>query len=263
MSNIFNTNATVLENIKVNPQTFRLILKAPKIASHVVPGQFCMVKTRDNSYQDPLLRRPFSINRVKEDNIHILYRIVGKGTQYMSNLSKGDKIELLGPLGNGFTLKKDTKNILVAGGMGIAPISFLATRLPNPKDSIILIGAANRDEIFDVDYLKRLGINLLIATDDGSLGKKAFVTDLLRDLLNNLYKKRENIMIYSCGPYPMLKALANICKEFNIRAQVSMEAKMACGIGLCLGCVISGKDEKFLHVCKDGPVFYTDDIYWS
>ncbi len=261
---IFNIKALVLENIKLNPYTFRLILRAPEIASSVKPGQFCMLKVRDQLSYDPLLRRPFSINRVENKDIHILYRVVGKGTKYMSNLSKEDQIEILGPLGNGFKIIKNKINILVAGGMGIAPISFLTSSLPKDK-TIVIVGAANKEELFDIDYIKNQGYSLFIATDDGSMGKKGLVTEILKEKLDELLldKGNKDIVVYSCGPYPMLKNLANICKRLKIDAQVSMEAKMACGIGLCLGCVVSKNDGGFLHVCKDGPVFDVNEVNWS
>ena len=264
MSKIFNIRALVLKNIKLNPHTFRLILKAPEIAASIRPGQFCMLKVRDNTSCDPLLRRPFSINRVEEDKIHILYRVVGKGTKYMSKLLKGEPIEILGPLGNGFNIIKDKYNIVVAGGMGIAPISFLTSHLSKDK-TIVIVGAANKEELFDIDYIKSQGYRVFLATDDGSLGKKGFVTEILKEKLDELLldKDNEDIVVYSCGPYPMLKKLANICKKLKIYTQVSMEAKMACGIGLCLGCVVSKSDGGFLHVCKDGPVFDANEVDWS
>jgi len=248
----------ILYNKKIKGNYFHLVLQAPKITKESLPGQFLNIKVND-AYE-PLLRRPLSIHRVKGANIEFLYEVVGRATELLSHRKPGEYLDVIGPLGNGFQLnaKHKTLNILVAGGMGVAPLMFLAEKLVKSKVTV-LIGAKTKGQILCDKNFKDLGCEVKIATDDGSRGFKGKITDLLKALPLTMDYKLSTIC--SCGPGPMLKEISRISKKYNIPAQVSLEEHMACGIGACLGCVVNTK-EGFKRVCKEGPVFNADEIIW-
>lgn len=256
--------AKLIKNIEVAPKYYKILLCAPFIAKHAFPGQFVEIKV-GNSFE-PLLRRPFSVHRVKGDSIEILYEIVGKGTEILSKRKAGEYLDIIGPLGNGFNYELPATNnelILIAGGMGVAPLVFLAEKLAEFKvhglKFMVLIGARTKKQILCLEEFKNFGCKVKIATDDGSKGFKGRITDLLKLSLSTI--NYEHPTIYSCGPEPMLKALSVISKEHKIPAQISLEAHMACGIGACLGCVVNTIDG-YKRVCKEGPVFNSEEIIW-
>lgn len=252
--------AKLIKNIEVAPKYYKILLCAPFIAKHALPGQFVEIKV-GNSFE-PLLRRPFSVHRIKGDSIEILYEIVGKGTEILSKSKTGEYLDVIGPLGNGFSILDTRSLILVAGGMGVAPLLFLvqASSVQRPASSIqVLIGARNKSQILCEQEFRQFGCEVKIATDDGSKGFKGRITDLLKLALSTI--NYEHPTIYSCGPEPMLKALSVISKEHKIPAQISLEAHMACGIGVCLGCVVNTIDG-YKRVCKEGPVFNSEEIIW-
>jgi dihydroorotate dehydrogenase electron transfer subunit len=241
--------AKILYNGVVAPGYFRmgLAFKCPA----VVPGQFVMLKVTDSF--DPFLRRPFGIYRVTKDALEILYKVVGKGTGIMSELSKGDVLDVLGPLGNGFP-QPEGKTVMVAGGIGIAPFYLLARRFE--KKTVLLYGAKNRAEAALSADIKKLGIEVKITTEDGSVGRKGRVTDILEENLDGA------AAIYSCGPAGMLEKASGIAGRRGKKAFVSLESRMACGVGVCLGCaVVCSSTHKM--VCSDGPVFNGADIDWA
>lgn len=247
--------AKIIKNIEVMPNYYKMILEAPGISRQAKPGQFINVLVSDK--HAPLLRRPFSIHNIKDSKIEILYEIVGKGTEILSRKKAGEKINIIGPLGNGFDfsgLKRQA--IVVAGGMGIAPLIFLAKKLKSNK-TIVFIGAKNKRQILCEDELKNIGCEVKIATDDGSLGFKGLITKLLKRDLPKI--KKRPLTIFACGPKPMLKEIVSISKHYHIPAQLSLEEHMACGIGACFGCVVLTKDG-YKRVCKEGPVFNGSDI---
>ncbi len=256
----------ILYNKKIQGNYFHLILQAPKITKESLPGQFLNIKVND-AYE-PLLRRPFSIHRVKGVNVELLYEVVGGATEVLSQRKPGEYLDVIGPLGNGFTLntKHKTLNILVAGGIGVAPLAFLADRLVHSpqcpavhRKPLVLIGAKTKNQVLCGKEFRRLDCQVKVSTDDGSRGSKGKVTDLLRNLVSSIEYRVSSI--YACGPRPMLKEISRISKKYNIPAQVSLEEHMACGIGACLGCVVNTK-EGFKRVCKEGPVFNADEIIW-
>lgn len=237
------------------------------IAKAALPGQFVNIRVSGTS--DPLLRRPLSIHGIKGRRVKVLYEVVGKATGILASKKPGDSLDILGPLGNGFKLDRAApfsakeSNIVVAGGMGVAPLVFLAETLKKSKtqiaqaETIVLIGAKTKKFILCRKEFEALGFSVRIATDDGSLGFKGKVTDLL----NSFCGKTRPGMIFSCGPRPMLQAVALAAAEKNIPAQLSLEEYMACGIGACLGCVVSTR-QGYKTVCKDGPVFFGEDLIW-
>lgn len=230
-----------------------LKLYCPNIAKEAKAGQFVEVYP-DNGVN--LLSRPISICEIdkNEGTLRLVFQIVGKGTKLFSQLKPNDEIRLLGPCGNGYTLGEG-KAILVGGGIGVPPLLETCKQLKGEK--IVVLGF--RSGSFLVDEFEKLGAKVYVATDDGSVGFKGNVVDLL---------KAENItgdMIYSCGPKIMLKFLSMYAADNNIPCQVSMEERMACGIGACVGCVVQIKDGNswtYKKVCKDGPVFDSKEVCW-
>ena len=255
----------MLYNKRVKGRCFCGIIDAPMIAKKVGPGQFVNVKISQDS--DPLLRRPFSVHKIKGSSIKILYEVVGRATRILSEKKAGEYLDVIGPLGNGFSPLASRLSLLVAGGMGVAPLIFLAEKLreiQNPKSKIqnlILIGGKSKDDILCEKEFKELGCEVKIATDDGSRGFKGKVTDLLNKVLHGTRYTVHGTTIYACGPRPMLKAIAQISKKYKIPAQISLEEHMACGIGACFGCAVK-TTSGYRRVCKEGPVFKADEISW-
>lgn len=225
-------------------------------AKEAKPGQFIDVYVNDDS---KLLPRPISICEVKDDLLRIVYRVVGGGTKIMSTYEEGDEIQIIGPLGNGFDMR-DGKAILVGGGIGIPPMVELAKNLSEKigKENVISV-MGYRDELFLTDELEQFS-TVVIATEDGSTGTRGTVIDALDE--NGV----GGDVLYACGPIPMLKALKDWANSKDIECQISLEERMACGIGACLACVCKTK-EKDEHsnvcnkrICKDGPVFDANEI---
>ena len=253
--------AEIISREQVAEDTFRFTVKAPGIASTSRPGQFVMVRTGEGL--DPLLRRPFSIHQVADGGlVQILFKVIGKGTQALADMESGRNMDILGPIGHGFTLANDSQHFLVGGGIGIAPLLFLARRIlkkSEPFSVRVFLGARTKEEIvFLAEEFESMGLSVETTTEDGSFGKQGLVTELMRDL-----QLEKPVMIYGCGPYPMLRAVANICRKNSWGCQVSLETMMACGLAACLGCAVQRADMKgYVHVCKDGPVFDMDDVAW-
>lgn len=240
--------------------------RSKKIASIANPGQFLMIRLASEQ-MDPLLARPFSIHSIKNnDTLIILYKTVGKGTSLLSLLKKNDAILITGPLGNGFPLPdKNEIPLLVAGGMGIAPLFFLSQLLMSIKNygPKMLLGFSTSQEIVLFHDLTSLGLDISITTNDGSFGKKGLVTDLLDQYLeNNLSIKP---IIYACGPVNMLKKVSRKAISCNLTCYVSLESQMACGFGLCQGCAIKANStsKPYYYVCQDGPIFLAEMIDWG
>jgi len=255
MTRIFKIKAKILSNKKIKDNYLHCIFDAGKIAKDARPGQFVNIRISDSL--DPLLRRPLSIHLVRGSKIEILYEVVGKSTRVLSGKKPGEYLDIIGPLGEGFDLEsKPRVSILIGGGIGVAPLVFLAEKLKTKK--LALIGATTKGHIHCEKEFKELGCEVKISTDDGSKGFKGRATDLLKKILLTTYNLQLTT-IYACGPKPMLKEIALISKEQNIPAQISLEEHMACGIGVCLGCVVE-TIHGYKRVCKDGPVFDADKI---
>lgn len=254
---MYQIKTKILFNEKIISGHYKMRLHAPGIAQEAKPGQFVHIKIKDG--YDPLLRRPFSIYKSEDERIEIFYKVVGRGTEFLSRKKIGNKIDTLGPLGQGFKINPDFKKIvLVAGGMGIAPLYFLAEKL-NRKDILILLGAESKGKILYLEDLKNLNVKVEIATEDGSQGHKGLVSDFLFHFI----KENSQIdLVCACGPIPMLKKIAELSLKYKIPCQVSLEQRMGCGIGVCLGCIVKGKNS-YLRVCSDGPVFQANQILWN
>jgi dihydroorotate dehydrogenase electron transfer subunit len=244
------TLAPVIANREVAPAIFEMRLHAPEIAAAAKPGQF--VHLRIKSGLDPLLRRPLSIGAVEGEHIDLLFRVVGHGTDLLSQVVPGESLDLLGPLGNPFTPHANRPAILVAGGMGIADMPLLARRLREAGCSAIhlLYGARSAKELAWADRVEAEGAQIHTATDDGSAGHHGVCTALLPPLLD---APGEQPAVYACGPEPMFRALLSAVTDSAISIQLAFEQRMGCGIGACMACAVE-TSEGYLRACCEGPV---------
>ena len=240
------------KKIALGQKLYAMTINAPKIAQESKPGQFVHIKCESLT-----LRRPISIATTKPWQIVICYDVRGEGTAWMAALQSGDKIDVLGPLGNGFDLPDPSKKLLfVGGGIGIYPLYFAAEVFSG--QSVALLGFKSKAHVsFESEFAGHTG-ETYITTDDGSYGKKGFVTDMLKEILD----RKKIDMIMACGPKPMMKAVSLEAAKRNICCQVSLEERMGCGVGACLACVckINGKNKR---ICADGPVFWGDEVDWE
>jgi dihydroorotate dehydrogenase electron transfer subunit len=232
-----------------------------------------MLKVSEDS--SPLLRRPFSVYKNYPENhpekekrgcLFVYYKKVGKGTQKMTTLKKGQKLNLIGPLGKGFTLPplpSSANIILIGGGVGIVSLYPIAEALKNRK-LFVFIGGKTQDDILCLEDFKKFNSKISVSTENGSLGYRGTVVDLFSSQ-RKLFGKNGKYYIYSCGPVAMLKALAGIVKFKNFICQVSLETRMGCGFGACWGCVVKTNHPRtpYQRVCKEGPVFSLKDILWE
>jgi dihydroorotate dehydrogenase electron transfer subunit len=247
--------ACIVSREEVMPGVFLIWLEAPEIARITHAGQFVMLKC----YGGALLRRPLSVHRVSRDKTRLafLFAVVGKGTGWLSKTSPCDHIDLLGPLGHGFEIKPGSKNlVLVAGGLGIAPLCMLSEQARSEDISVILLLGAATAKMLYPDNLLPDGVDCVLNTDDGSTGRRGLVTDCLPNYLANADQ------FFACGPLPMLRTIAGSGVLMDKNAQVSLETRMACGLGVCYGCTIK-THQGLKQVCKDGPVFNLNDIIWD
>jgi dihydroorotate dehydrogenase electron transfer subunit len=238
---------------------YRLRLR-PARPFTAMPGQFAMLKVTDSI--DPLLRRPFSIHRVHPSGeFEVLFRVVGQGTRLLSAVHVGNRVDAIAPLGSAFPLDVGATPLLVGGGVGVAPLLFLTDALLDrgARPKLLLGGRSDRDILCHDDF-GCLAVPFELATEDGSLGEEGLVTRLLTRALG---AAEAGVTVFSCGPAPMLAAVARVCADHGVRCWVSMEAYMACGVGACLGCVIPGAGGSYLRVCKEGPVFPADAVDWQ
>jgi dihydroorotate dehydrogenase electron transfer subunit len=251
----------------ITGDVFRLSFLSREIAGKARPGQFVMIHPR--KYSEPLLPRPFSIHRVQGNRVDLLIRVAGEGTRQLSGLAPGDVLEIKGPLGRGFNLDPLRVPILVAGGLGVAPLLFLADRLLKSKQGQplvsprLLIGAGSKKELLGLREFRAMGLRVQAATEDGSVGHKGLVTDLLDRMTAN---SLDRAVIYTCGPWGMMRAAASWAASKNVLCQVSLEAHMACGMGACLGCSVARQNPtgpRYAKVCQDGPVFEAGEVAWD
>jgi dihydroorotate dehydrogenase electron transfer subunit len=254
----------IIENKKVAHGFYKIRIESAYLAKNTNPGQFLEVKCSDSN--KPLLRRPLGAHRILKNGVEMLYEIVGKGTELLSNKNKGENLDIIGPLGNGFTLPRTSKHefrtpILIAGGIGVAPLLALAEKIAlNRPGSHVIIGAKTKNGILCEKEFKDLGCFVMVSTEDGSKGHKGYATSILKHLLKTI--NCQSSAIYACGPCPMLKAVSQMARLINAPCQVSLEERMACGVGVCLGCPVKIKGQEYKMVCKDGPVFNSEEIEW-
>ncbi|CDE44199.1 dihydroorotate dehydrogenase B (NAD(+)) electron transfer subunit [Clostridium sp. CAG:411] len=254
MSDKVIKNVVITSMVKVTDGIYSMWIKDKDLACNAKPGQFVSLYCKEGSQ---LLPRPISICEIDRENetLRLVYRVVGKGTKEFSKMNAGDTIRVMGPLGNGFTLE-GKKAILIGGGIGIPPMLELAKSLDCEVQ--VVLGYRNND-LFLKDEFTSYG-KVIVSTEDGSVGTKGNVIDAIRE------KDVQGDIIFACGPTPMLRGVKAYAQEKGLKAQLSLEEKMACGIGACLACVCQSKEvDSHTHVknkriCKDGPVFYAEEV---
>lgn len=250
-------NCKILENRKIGKETFLLKIEN-NFTENFKPGQFISI-----SIPPFFLRRPFSICKKGKDYLSILYRVVGKGTAKLKEKNEGEYLNILGPCGNGFKIDGKTKNVwIIAGGVGIAPLIFLSEELKKRRKRINFFYGERTNNSLVFDILPT-GIEYIISTDDGSYGHKGTIFSIFKKEFKNNPRPE---VIYSAGPEPLLKEISSFSRKEKISSFLSLENFMGCGIGLCYGCVVKIKKEKnweYKRVCKEGPVFKSEEIIWE
>lgn len=258
-----NVKSKLISKEELKPGIFKFSVQAQKIVTTAKPGNF--IEIRVNNDIEPFLRRPISIyNMDKEKGIlEFIFQVKGKGTKILSERNEGELIDIVGPLGFGTFKYSDYKNLsIIGGGIGVFPLYELAKNAKQDDKNVnIYLGFRNKDLVVLEKEFGQVSNNLTITTDDGSYSQKGFAIDFLRkDIEENKVD-----CIYACGPLPMLKAVRELAIEKNIPCQISLEEKMACGLGVCLGCAVkttksSQEAPEYWHVCKAGPVFQAKDV---
>jgi dihydroorotate dehydrogenase electron transfer subunit len=250
----------------VSTDSYRVTLQAHIGYADARPGQFVMVRIPDGL--TPLLRRPFSIHRSRrlsasQAALEILYRVVGKGTRRLAGCRPGDRLDVLGPLGRGFSAPPPSGPLfLAAGGMGVAPMVFLADRLcldeNRRRDIRVFLGGRTAEELLCRDRFEELGLPVVLTTDDGSDGDQCLVTHPIEEQI----RLTPPAMIYACGPPGMLSCIVGFADTYGIRVEVSIETLMACGLGACLACAVADRrdPQRYRHACLHGPVFDSREI---
>ena len=247
--------ATIISNSEVMPETHLIWLDSPQIADEARPGQFVMVRCGEDN--EILLRRPLSIHQRDGNKIALLFTVVGKGTTWLSQRPAEDMIDIFGPLGHGFSIHPVSHHLLlVAGGIGIAPLYFLTQEALNQWHSVmLLLGVSTATQLY-AKHLLLPEAKFVTTTEDGTAGKKGIITDLLPEFVGWAEQ------IFACGPLPMYRTMAQMPELKNRQVQVSLEVSMGCGVGICYGCTLKTKGG-LKQVCKDGPIFNLEDILWD
>lgn len=267
-----------------SPAIVRLDFQAPHITAHCRPGQFIALKASDR--YDPLLRRPMSLFTVdpRKKTAAILFKIFGPGTRYLANRKKGQTLDFLGPLGNRFVIPARTDRvIIVAGGLGLAPLNFLLEELirkrKHPQDRLLLLlGARVKEDLVALRKSLRLPTKTALATDDGSVGFRGTVTQLLEKELDGKKNDHRHTVLFACGPEGMLQATCRIANERQIFGQIAVENHMACSFGICMGCMVRCRKkvtppseetdrteisrEVYQRACTEGPIFTMHEVVW-
>lgn len=238
----------IIKNNKIAKDVFKMILEGDT-TNITNAGQFINIEL-----EDLYLRRPISICDYDDNTITVIYKVVGQGTEKMSNLEAGHELDILTGLGNGFeTSNSGDKPLIIGGGVGTPPMYRLCKNLISEgKKPNVILGFNSKEDIFYKEEFEKLGVEVYISTVDGSVGVKGFVTDIMKTIKDYTY-------FYACGPMVMLKA---ICEEANVSGEVSLEERMGCGFGACMGCTIQTKKGN-KRVCREGPVFNKEDLIWK
>ena len=246
----------VISNTKITSCIYHLCIDCSQVIKKVKPGQFVHVRVGEGL--DPFFRRPFSVFRASK-NLEILYEVVGPGTKILSLKGRGDILDIIGPLGNSFSLpsKHIKKVVMIAGGIGVAPFLAFSDFLKSRKDCemVLLYGGRNKEHTFSMKVFKDNGCKVFVATDDGSVGVKGRVSSLYDKIQPN----GQMTQIYTCGPKSMMRSVQEYAKKHKISGEASCEEVMACGVGVCLGCAIKVANGMKM-VCSDGPVFDLQEV---
>lgn len=262
----------IIENVCLARDTYRVRFSCAEIAQAIVPGQFLMLRLADTN--DPLIGRPLALYNVIGDMLDVVYLVKGKFTSRLQQARAGDRLTVWGPLGNGFSAAPVEHLVMVAGGIGQTPFLVLAQeflgqrvfgnrQVPPAQKVTLCYGARSADLLAGVEDFERVGIDVRIATDDGTRGHHGLVTDLLKQVLS---EASGTTRVVVCGPEPMMAAVSRIAEDFRVPCQVSLETPMACGIGICFTCVAKVRDADgswdYKRTCVEGPVFEASQIEW-
>ena len=254
-------NCELLKKVMLIDGIYKFSVKAPEIAKEARAGQFLEIKVSETG--EPFLRRPISIYNIDKETgiVEFIFQVKGRGTNLLAERKIGDFIDIMGPLGfGGFKIQEYNNVAIIGGGIGTYPLYELAKELKGKANLNVYLGFRDKSLVTCEKEFEEIGLNkLVVTTDDGSYKEKGFAIDFMKkDIEENKVD-----MIFACGPLPMLKAVRAYAIENNIPCQISLEERMGCGIGACLGCavkVVSGKEPRYGHVCKEGPVFYATDV---
>lgn len=251
-------NVEVLGNDRVAEGVGLLVLEAPRIAASVRPGQFAHLRIERGS--DFILRRPFSVHRASEERIEVLYQVLGRGTRRLAESRRGDRMDAIGPLGTGWDVPDGVGHVLlVAGGLGAAPLGMLAESLAERGVAVsVALGAPTAERLVARELFERVARRVEVATDDGSAGEAGFVTLVSERLI----AEDRPGMVCVCGPEVMARAVAAQAAAARVGCRVSLERLMACGVGACLSCVVSTRSGQ-KRACCDGPVFDAEEVLWD
>ncbi|MCH5202175.1 MAG: dihydroorotate dehydrogenase electron transfer subunit [Oscillospiraceae bacterium] len=240
----------VIKNEEIAAGIFDMLVENKALASIAKAGQFAHILVPGKT-----LRRPISICDADKSCLRLVYQVKGEGTEILSKVKEGEYLDIIAPLGKGFDIKEDKRYCFIGGGIGVPPMLYASKMKERP---IVITGFRNKDLVILQSDFRKDNCDLYLTTDDGTAGKKAFVTDVLKEKLGEIDE------VCACGPMPMLKAISEICNENNIPCQVSLEERMGCGIGACLVCACKVKrndgSQDYVHVCKDGPVFDSKEV---
>lgn len=238
----------LIKNEQIADGIFDWTVENKDICSKAMCGQFAHIKVPGK-----MLRRPISICDATDSTLRLVFQVKGEGTEIMSQMRVGDEVEILAPLGHGFKIEAGKRYCMIGGGIGVPPMLYTAKQTTDP---LVITGFRNKDLVILQDDFKDAGAELILCTDDGSAGVHGFVTDVLKQHLDEVDE------VCACGPTPMLKAIAEVCKG-KVPCQISLEERMGCGIGACLVCACKTKladGEGYTHVCKDGPVYNAEEV---
>ncbi|MFQ5868554.1 MAG: dihydroorotate dehydrogenase electron transfer subunit [Candidatus Zixiibacteriota bacterium] len=270
----YQLDATVAAIRSIAPSLFRMTLHCPAIARSSHPGNFVHILT--SKAGEPFWRRAYSVHDTDTAAgiFEIIFKVVGRGTSSLSRMKRGNMLNLLGPLGNSFTLPSKRNIVaLISGGVGVPPLHFLAKHLIRkenlpPGNILFFVGARTKAEHFCLSEMRKLKLKSFPATDDGSFGHRGFVTSCFEEAMQSTSLPLDDLKVYTCGPEEMLKEMAKLSAKYNIPCEASLETAMPCGIGACMGCAVKVKGTQdresfdFKRVCKDGPVFPLEKIIW-
>ena len=251
---------TIVEAAKLNEYAYSFTLEVGDMVKKegLMAGQFLHIACGEGL----LLRRPISVCMVQEDEpqdtARVVFEVRGEGTKWLAQRQVGDKVNVLSPLGNGFTVTPNDRLLLVGGGIGVPPL--LGQAAFTAKNSTAILGFRSADRAMLVEDYRDYCEAVYLCSDDGSLGRHGFVDAQLKDILE---KDKNFTAVLACGPKPMLKNVAKVAAEYGVPCQVSLEERMACGVGACLGCAVQMADGTMKHVCKDGPVFDAKEVDWN
>ncbi len=242
----------ITQNIHLSGRLWLMRLRAPQIVPSIRGGHFLMLEV--SKTYDPMGRRAFAVGDVRGEEILIFYDVVGRGTELMSRMGEGEKIRAFGPLGKRLFSYEGKKHLLLGGGVGLAGLSLYGKELRDMgKEVVFVYGARSAEHLGMLDWLREEGFEYILYTDDGSAGRKGLITEVLREFDTSW-------TVSACGPKPMLKALKKVVKETGHTLYMSLEERMACGWGVCLGCVVKDPEGNYRRVCWEGPVFRAEEV---